>query len=321
MRASARAVLTLLFACPLANAAAGSGADACDAPGLSVQVLGSGGPELAQGRAASAYLVWIDGKARVLIDFGPGAALRFASSGARVADLDLVLFTHLHMDHTLDLPVLVAHALREGRSRPLAIYGPTGNRFAPPTVTFVRTLLDNARGAYRHLGDVLSPLIKEGFKLEPRDVRARPSPVGVRRDEADSIIEMRTGVRLQAAAAYVVHGVYPALAWRIRAGDRTVVFSGDTNGEGGALERLAHKADILFAHHAVAEGAAGVDRYAHMPPSVIGRLAAESGVKRVVLTHRTPRTLGQEGASLAAIRTRYAGPVVFAEDLNCFVVP
>lgn len=35
-----------------------------------VQVLGSGGPELSDGRASSSYLVWLDNKGVVLIDAG-----------------------------------------------------------------------------------------------------------------------------------------------------------------------------------------------------------------------------------------------------------
>ena len=39
----------------------------------------------------------MDGKARVLVDAGGGSALRFGESGAQMADLDVVLFTHLQM--------------------------------------------------------------------------------------------------------------------------------------------------------------------------------------------------------------------------------
>ncbi len=75
--------------------------------GGAVQVLGSGGPELADKRASSSYLVWIGGKPRVLVDIGGGAALRFGESGATVSDLDVILLTHLHVDHTADLPALI----------------------------------------------------------------------------------------------------------------------------------------------------------------------------------------------------------------------
>jgi ribonuclease BN (tRNA processing enzyme) len=39
----------------------------------------------------------------VPIDSGGGSALRFGQAGAHVAQLDAVLFTHLHIDHSADL--------------------------------------------------------------------------------------------------------------------------------------------------------------------------------------------------------------------------
>ena len=57
-------------------AATKSSGGACGAKGVAVQVLGSGGPEM-RGRASSSYIVWLDGKARVLVDSGGGSALRF----------------------------------------------------------------------------------------------------------------------------------------------------------------------------------------------------------------------------------------------------
>src|SRR3990170_3203385 len=66
MRGLAVAVWLTLLALPAA-------AQTCAPDGVQVQVLGSGGPELAGNRAASGYLVWIEGKARVLVDFGAGA--------------------------------------------------------------------------------------------------------------------------------------------------------------------------------------------------------------------------------------------------------
>jgi ribonuclease BN (tRNA processing enzyme) len=58
-----------------------------------------------------------------------------------------------------------------------------------------------------------------------------------------------------------------------------------------------------------------------MPPSVIGRIAADAHVKRLVLSHRMLRTLGKEDQTRTEIRKRYAGPVQFADDLGCFPVP
>jgi ribonuclease BN (tRNA processing enzyme) len=68
----------------------------------------------------------------------------------------------------------------------------------------------------------------------------------------------------------------------------------------------------------VPEGASGVERRLHMPPSVIGRIAHEAGVKQLVLSHRMRRTLGHETETLESIKKHYMGPVAFANDLDCF---
>ena len=111
-----------------------------------------------------------------------------------------------------------------------------------------------------------------------------------------------------------------ALAWRVDIAGRSVVVSGDMNGDWHTLERLAAGADLLVAHHAIPEDAGGVARNLHMPPSVIGDIAARARVQQLVLSHRMQRTLGREAAATTAIRRRYAGPLAFAEDGQCFAV-
>ena len=48
--------------------------------GVSLQVLGSGGPELDDGRASASYLLWKDEKANVLVDAGSGSSVQFGAS-------------------------------------------------------------------------------------------------------------------------------------------------------------------------------------------------------------------------------------------------
>jgi ribonuclease BN (tRNA processing enzyme) len=290
----------------------------CAREGVALQVLGSGGPELQTRRASTSYLVWIDGKARVLVDSGGGAALRFGESGAQATDLDVVVFTHLHIDHTTDFPAIVKSAWFENRARALPIYGPAGNRFAPSAVTFVRELFDPTRGAYRYLGALLSPMARDGFRLDPHDVREKPAKLGVQRREADEVIEVFSNEQLRIAAVTVTHGQVPALAFRVEAGGKRIVLSGDTTGAEARLAKLARDADLLVAHNAVTETANSAERALHMPPSVIGELALAAQAKQLVLSHRMLRTLGQEDDTLAQIRKRYSGPVTFANDLDCF---
>ncbi len=68
----------------------------CPTTGVYLQVLGSGGPEVEDKRSSSANLVWINGKARVLIDAGGGSALslgRAMQSLATCLPLCLHIFT------------------------------------------------------------------------------------------------------------------------------------------------------------------------------------------------------------------------------------
>jgi ribonuclease BN (tRNA processing enzyme) len=57
-----------------------------------------------------------------------------------------------------------------------------------------------------------------------------------------------------------------------------------------------------------------------MPPSVIGRIARDARTKQLVLSHRMLRTLGREPQTQEAIRALYAGPILFADDLDCFAL-
>jgi len=301
-RAEVLALLCASFLAPVVAAGA-----TCSGHGVQVQVLGSGGPELEDKRASSSYLVWQDGRPRILIDSGGGSALRFGQAGAHVAQLDAVLFTHLHIDHSADFPALIKSSYFEERQRPLPVYGPPGNQSFPSTTEFVAGLFDGRRGAYRYLADFLAGR-DGGYSLQAHDV-------------ALTAHEIRTvvGARdLSLDATQVIHGGVPAIAWRVSIGGRIIVFSGDTNGENGNLERLAKGADLFVAHNSVPEGETGAARQLHMPPSVIGRIAMTAGVGRVVLSHRMLRTLGRESETRSVIARIYPGPVAFAEDLDCF---
>jgi ribonuclease BN (tRNA processing enzyme) len=284
-------------------------AQSCPALGVVAQVLGSGGPELQDKRASSSYLVWINGQPRVLVDAGGGSALRFGQSGALMSQLDLILFTHFHVDHSADFSALIKSSWFEDRNRDLPIYGPPGNDFMPSTTQFVSGLFGD-HGTYGYLSELLVPGEQSSYKMQPHNVTAEQTPVTAFHNAAVS-----------ASAVRVIHGGVPALAWRVETAGKSIVFSGDTNGDGEGLIRLANNADIFIAHNAVPEGVTGLERRLHMPPSVIGQIAVDAHVKSLVLSHRMLRTLGIEQHTQSEIRKHYSGPLAFANDLECFPTP
>jgi ribonuclease BN (tRNA processing enzyme) len=298
--------VSLLSVCEALSASAQS----CGATGLAVQVLGSGGPESQDKRASTSYLIWENGKARVVLDAGGGSNLRFGQSGAQMSQVDVFLFSRFHIDHTSDFPAMIFSSWFEDRNRPLPVYGPAGNDIMPSTVEFVNDLFSEPHGAYRYLSELVDSSAGS-YKLQPHNVAASAAP----------ILVLRTaGMALYAVS--VVHGDFPALAWRVEIDGKRIVFSGDTNGEGQGLVQLASNADLFVAHNAVPEGATGVERRLHMPPSVIGTIAANAHVKQLILSHRMLRTLGKENEIKiqAEIARRFSGPIKFANDLDCYPV-
>src|SRR5271166_1750853 len=117
---------------------------------LELLVLGSGGPR-PFGRAGSSYVVLMDGTPRILVDAGPGASLRIGQLDMDLEKVDTILLTHLHIDHTGDLPAIVlARALTaEAPSVRFAVFGPDGAGLFPSTANFVN-LLFGAKGAWAY---------------------------------------------------------------------------------------------------------------------------------------------------------------------------
>lgn len=273
---------------------------------VTLQVLGSGGPELTDKRASASYLVWVDDKARFLIDFGGGASLRFEESDAKIEDLDAVLLTHLHIDHTSDLPALIKGAFFSERKRDLPIYGPEGNDVMPATSGFLFRLFESGKGAWEYMGDFLDG--RAAFALKPNDIPDTRSPLTLFSENNISV-----------EAVSVHHGPIPAVAYRINVGERSISFSGDMNGSYHTLEKLAKGTDILVMHNAVPKGATGVAAQLHMTPKTIGEIAAAANPKTLILSHRMMRTIGKELETIAEIRKYYKGKIKFADDGNRFL--
>lgn len=269
-----------------------------------LQVLGSGGPLADDDRAGSGYLVWIDGKARLLIDSGSGIFTRFGASGADFNDLDAILLSHFHVDHVADLDALLMSGSFSARTRPLTIVGPTGSDYFQGIRAYLEALFGRENGAYPYLS----------FYLDGEGGRTRLDPVEVAADGGAAEVFKAPG--LNVTAIPVRHLEVPALGYRVETGARSIVFAGDQNEFSDLFEEtLAGSApDILVAHHAIPEGP-GQPRGLHRPPSAIGALAARLGAKHLLLSHNMQRALVDKDRSLTEIAKTYKGKVTIAEDM------
>lgn len=269
---------------------------------IKLQILGSGGPELDE-RASASYLIWVDGKARLLVDFGGGAFLRLGQSKAKISDIDTILLTHFHIDHVVDFAALVKASYFVPNGKVIKVFGPDGNRYFPNTKEFLKGMFDN-KNVYGYMSDSLDTS-GDCVSFQPYIFSYDTDKKLVNINDNDIDIKLIA----------VNHGNVPSLAYRVTINDMSIVFSGDTSAKTDNLIALAKNADILVAHHAIPEHAQGAAKNLHMIPSRIGEIAFKSGVKRVVLSHRMKRTIGQEKRSSSLIRKNFKGEVIWAEDL------
>ena len=278
----------------------------CDDEGVWFQMLGAGGSALDDRRSAAGYLVWIDGHARLLVDPGPGTALRFDESGADSDDLDAVVLSRLTVMTTTALPALLEGSIGGNRDRLLPVFGPAVEG-VDSTVDFIGRMI-GADGLYPELAHFLTFRSRAGYKVSVRDVPA----IGTRRWSQYGT------ENLSLAAIAVHHGDVPALAWRVRIGGSALVFAGAFSNRKNVVADFAKGADALIADHAIPEDARGAVRDHFAIPSQLGRIAAQADVRMLVLGHRGVRTLGREGASRESIEAHYDGPLIFAGELECW---
>jgi len=303
------AILSTLFVSMATSAFAGDGNTQCAlAEGLTLQVLGSGGPIADDGRASTAYLLWVNGLSRFQIDAGGGSFVRFGQTGARFEDLSHIAISHFHTDHSTDLVALLKSGYFSNRRRGLSISGPAGGGDYPGMGTYLDRMIGPENGAYAYLAGYLDG--SAGLvELEWGEIDSKI--------EKASLVYTDPGDEIEITAMGVPHGPVPALAYRIRIGRQSIVFAGDHNGGSKALVDFAREVDILVMHLPVPEGTVGVGRKLHAPPGVIGDIAASTGARKLVLSHFMARSLKNMETSLAEIRSRYTGSLVIADDLAC----
>ena len=236
-----------------------------------------------KGRRPTTLLVEWNGEVS-LLDCGPGALEAIEESGRSYRDVRRIFLTHYHPDHTLGLGRLMA-ALNNDRLYPekarITLYGPEG----------LGDFLDNWRRLY--------------------------PGTAPKRDYLESI-EVAGGVVLAEGSAgigsaRVVHAGMPALAYRIEEGGRSIVYTGDT-GYDGCLADLARGADLLVSECSFPDSH---EADGHLTPSLVGRIAAEAAVKRVLLVHLYPQQFGKPSSAAvvtASVGRSFGGPVEIAED-------
>jgi len=291
-------ILSLILGGAVSPRAHASGAK----PSLEVVVLGSGGPP-AFGRAGSSYIVLVDGTPRILLDAGPGAFVRIGELHIDLQQVDIVLLTHLHIDHSGDLAAFLnARALTSDEPIKYRVFGPDAEGLFPKTSRFVE-LLVGEKGLFEY---------QKTFGVD-ETFSVHDLAIGLNTGVTKIVDE--NGLMIEEIATH--HGDCPSVAYRITYRGKSVVFSGDMDASAVAnLVRLAKRADLLVFNCAVLDPPASPSQLyeLHTPPKKIGEAARDSGIGHLLLSHIAPDVEESKSDVLKSIHASFTGPVEFAID-------
>jgi ribonuclease BN (tRNA processing enzyme) len=294
--------------------------------GARLVLLGTqGGPNYNATRGEAANAIVVDGQP-YLVDCGYGTLAALKKAGVNHRQIARIFLTHLHDDHTADLAALLNRQWTDGRVDPVTVAGPFGTRrMVEAAIAF-----GEANAAIRLVDEART--VKPADMFRGQDLEARATPGEVYRDE-------RVTVRSVENTHYPVESKqkmpYRSVAYRIDARGRSFVISGDTAYSTG-LVALAKGAEILVceaidvvamrkafdgmvARGMYADNPEGVWKHivaTHTPLEDAGRMAAEAGVRTLVLTHLVPGALDPlpDDTYLAPARKTFRGDVVLGRD-------
>ncbi len=216
---------------------------------MRLKVLGTGTCIPSLKRGSSAYVVTA-GNRTVLVDAGPATVRRLLEFGYTVDDVDIVIITHFHVDHTADLStfLFVCNYGLVRREKPLLLIGGRGMRRFYKGLLAVYPWLKPK--SYRLLVKSMSAgvLEDEGLVIRTKGVNHNPESIGVRISDGASI-----------------------------------TFTGDTD-YSRSLVALAHHTDLLVSECAFPERKAK----GHMNLAVVEKVVRDAEPGRVLLTHLYP---------------------------------
>jgi ribonuclease Z len=294
-------------------------------------VLGTASQTPTRQRNHNGYVLRWDDEV-ILFDPGEGSQRQMLHTGVTATDLTRICVTHFHGDHCLGLPGIIQRLSLDRVPHRVPVHFPAGG-----ADYFAR--LRHASSFHETAELAVEPIEADGQRitlgvgtLEARRLRHPIETYGYRLVEPD-------GWRMlpERLAAYGIAG--PAVGELIRAGHldldgrrvtrdevsvtrpgQRFAFVMDT-GLCDAVYALAEHADLLVIESTFLEqDRALAAEVGHLTAAQAARVAAESGVRRLVLTHFSQRYTDPARFADEA-RPHFDGELVIAQDLAIVQVP
>ena len=282
---------------------------------IKLTFLGTGAPRPSHERYGPAILVEA-GNYKIMVDAGPGMRERLFQAGGfeMLTDVDHLLITHLHFDHTISAPGLWLTGWLFGRKVPMNVYGPEGTAAMMKNfeaaydwdIRYRKIVGVHARGAELLATDVGPGVFfnKDGLKITAFNVEHLP-------------IDLDTGEELGLEGA--------TLGYRIDYGGRSVLFSGDTRSTpstqiipmGQDLDVLIHETQVPAPGDSPEAKLANVSLSVHSTPAQVAYVFEKTKPRLGVYSHIIPPEIKSD--ELLGM-TDYDGEMLVAEDLMTLTI-
>jgi len=299
--------------------------------GRELVVLGTASQAPTRTRNHNGYLLRWDGRG-FLCDPGEGTQRQMLLAGVPSSAVHRILLSHFHGDHCLGLPGVVQRMSLDGVAHPVVAHYPASGQVFFDRLRHASLFADlvDVRQEPVHGGGVVAqdpagtieahrlehPVPSFGYRLvEPDGRRMLPdrlAAAGVAGPDVGRLQREGT-VRVGETTVRLADVSVP------RPGQRFAFVMDTRLCEGVAA--LADGADLLVIESTfLAPDAALAQRYGHLTARQAAWVAAQAGVRRLVLTHFSqryddPRRFEDEA------RTEYDGDLVVAADLQRVPVP
>jgi ribonuclease Z len=277
------------------------------------------------------FLRWDD--QGLLFDPGEGTQRQMTLAGVSASDIDRICVTHFHGDHCFGLPGVLSRMALDGVEHPVHCHYPQSGRDAFARLCWLRPDYAEKVLRERTAEGARTTLAEEpfgrldavrldhgveayGYRLtEPDGRRMLPGRLAAAGLAGPAVGELQRDGAIEHGGRTVTLGEVS-----VERPGQSVAFVMDTRLCDGVYE-LADGADLLVIESTfLAADAALAAEYGHLTAGQAARVAAESGVRTLVLTHFSQRY--QDPAVFAReAREYYDGDLRVAEDLMRVPVP
>ncbi len=252
-----------------------------------------------------------------MFDAGPGCIINYNAMQVPLSRMNKIFLTHLHTDHTTDIPWIYTFGPAVDRFSPLEVYGPTG--MSPEYGTKANIGAIKQFTKWHRDSFAASIPIDKGYDLNITEYDYLKNP---------GIAYQKNGVTIKHFPA--LHVIDGAVSYRLEWNGLSMVWSGDTqpnqymveNAKG--VDLLIHETAPDPARYAMAQNmplavAENVVKVSHTPAKALGKIF-QLTKPRLGVTAHSPIDPQTNDIITQGVHSHWDGPYQIGEDRMVFNV-